>query len=325
VAEVVSAKNEDEHFVVSVCLCTYNGVSFLRPQLDSIFSQTRQPDEVVICDDHSKDGTLAILEEYAAKYTKQIKLFANRTNLGYRLNFPKAFGLCHGDIVFFADQDDVWQNDKIEKILSVYVQHPDLAMVASNAELIDEDGKRMGAFIPASRIKRFNRSQEQWRSLLRAPMIPGTSMSVKKAAFEAYQPFPKDFVHDEWLSLAASFLNRGYILNDKTTLYRQHKGQAIGGSQSLSSQVSEQLDYALISEKYKALSYSMAYPISDKIRAELKKKSDFLLFRAFLRDTPPFKSLFVLLGHPSDFMAYHRFCLHPFLSRIKDVFTRKNK
>jgi glycosyltransferase involved in cell wall biosynthesis len=52
------------HANLSVAMCTYNGERFLREQLDSIAAQTRLPDELVVCDDHSTDQTVAILNDF---------------------------------------------------------------------------------------------------------------------------------------------------------------------------------------------------------------------------------------------------------------------
>ena len=51
---------------ISVAMCTFNGARFLRAQLESIARQRRPPDELVICDDGSSDGSVEILREFAA-------------------------------------------------------------------------------------------------------------------------------------------------------------------------------------------------------------------------------------------------------------------
>jgi glycosyltransferase involved in cell wall biosynthesis len=49
---------------VSVAMATYNGADYIIEQLDSIYRQTRAVDEVIICDDCSKDNTVTIVKEY---------------------------------------------------------------------------------------------------------------------------------------------------------------------------------------------------------------------------------------------------------------------
>ena len=52
---------------LSLVMATYNGEKYLRDQLDSIYRQTVVPDEVIVVDDNSRDGTVAILEDYKKK------------------------------------------------------------------------------------------------------------------------------------------------------------------------------------------------------------------------------------------------------------------
>jgi glycosyltransferase involved in cell wall biosynthesis len=92
--------------MISLAMPTYNGERFLREQLDSIYNQTIVPDEVIVVDDCSTDGTISILEEYKKKYG--LKYWVNEKNLGYNKNFEKAISLCTGDYIALSDQDDVW-------------------------------------------------------------------------------------------------------------------------------------------------------------------------------------------------------------------------
>lgn len=105
---------------ISVAMTTYNGEKYVRKQLESIFNQTRTPDEVVICDDGSTDKTPDIIIRFIDE--NQIKnwtLIRNNPNLGWKRNFYKAAGLTTGDIVFFSDQDDIWNLWKIEKMVTL--------------------------------------------------------------------------------------------------------------------------------------------------------------------------------------------------------------
>ena len=93
---------------LSIAMCTYNGARFLSEQLESIAVQTRLPDELIVCDDRSTDGSVEIIRNFALHAPFEIRLEINTNNLGSTKNFEKAIGLCKGEIIALADQDDVF-------------------------------------------------------------------------------------------------------------------------------------------------------------------------------------------------------------------------
>ena len=129
---------------ISIAIATYNGARFLREQLDSLYTQTLLPDEIVVCDDASTDGTVDILKEYHDKYGLQF--YVNEHSLGCNRNFFKAISLCHGDYICICDQDDIWLPNKIEtvyrKICSMDNSKP--LCVSSLRYDIDIDGNIIG-------------------------------------------------------------------------------------------------------------------------------------------------------------------------------------
>src|SRR6266567_6944512 len=98
---------------ISVAMCTYNGARFLREQLESIAAQSRLPDELVVCDDGSTDETVETIKAFVGRAPFAVRLEINSKNLGSTKNFEKAIGLCEGEIIALADQDDVWKPQKL--------------------------------------------------------------------------------------------------------------------------------------------------------------------------------------------------------------------
>src|SRR6266550_1879624 len=125
-------------------MCTYNGSLYLREQLDSIMRQTRLPDELVICDDCSVDETRQIIEDFASVAPFPVHLHVNEQNLGSTKNFEKAISLCEGDAIALADQDDVWNPFKLDRIETVLNSSPKVGLVFSDAEVVDEKLKPLG-------------------------------------------------------------------------------------------------------------------------------------------------------------------------------------
>jgi glycosyltransferase involved in cell wall biosynthesis len=219
----------------SVALCTYNGEKFLREQLDSLARQDRLPDEVIVGDDRSSDGTLAILEDFAARAPFPVRLAVNETNLGSTSNFERAVVRCAGDIVFLCDQDDVWHPEKISAMADLFENSPDTGMVFSDARLVGEDGQGLGqnlwefTFRPGER----KRSSEKqfYRTLLKRNVVTGATMAFRAKFTPDFRPIPTHLpntIHDGWIALVVSACSRVVALDRCLIDYRQHPGQQLG-------------------------------------------------------------------------------------------------
>ena len=109
---------------LSVAMATYNGEAFLRAQLQSLLSQTRLPDEVVVCDDCSRDATMEILEAFALEAPFDVLIARNEQTRGFVRSFEQALGQCSGGGILLSDQDDVWSPDKLSVIEKVFAEDP---------------------------------------------------------------------------------------------------------------------------------------------------------------------------------------------------------
>lgn len=123
--------------MVSVAMCTYNGEKFIKAQLESILAQTHVPDEIIICDDCSQDSTIDIVSSILKSWNGRYKIIVNQSNLGFKRNFAKAISLCTGDIIFLADQDDVWESCKIDVISKIFQNHNDISLIFHDVVIVE--------------------------------------------------------------------------------------------------------------------------------------------------------------------------------------------
>ncbi len=219
---------------VSVAICTYNGEKHLKEQIESILNQTLPANEIVICDDCSTDTTREILTQYALQYPHLITVVYNSENLGYVKNFEKALSLCTKDIIFLCDQDDIWMEDKIERIINHYLDKPETDIICHNVLLFGEAvSKKMTyweleGFDPGKYIT----NKDLLRKLIfEGNVFPGMSMSVKKTFLEKNLPLKKinpQIIHDYELLLLALNKETFEINHQVLSKYRIHKGQKIG-------------------------------------------------------------------------------------------------
>ncbi|PWS31093.1 glycosyltransferase family 2 protein [Pedobacter paludis] len=205
-----------EHPLVSIALCTYNGERFLKEQLDSIVNQTYPNIEIVVVDDGSTDQTWAILNEYAERY-KSFNIYQNDVNLGYIKNFEKAIGLCTGDYIALADQDDIWLPNKIEVQVNEIGEH---ILIYHNSEFINNEGhslnKRMSDII--------NMYQgDNFKAFLFFNSLSGHESLFKKELTKYSLPFPKEIFHDRWLAYTATNVGKLKYINQSLVKYRQHE------------------------------------------------------------------------------------------------------
>lgn len=119
---------------ISVVIASYNGAEFLIEQLDSIRNQTMPPDELIICDDRSKDDTVKVAEKYINEnnLVKSWRIIVNEHNMGYADNFDNAAKQASGELIFFSDQDDVWNPNKIELMTKIMDEHPKCKVLCSD-------------------------------------------------------------------------------------------------------------------------------------------------------------------------------------------------
>lgn len=224
---------------ISVALCTYNGARFLREQLDSIAAQTLLPCEIVACDDASTDGTIAVINAFAADSSIPVRLHQNEQTLGVTRNFDQAIGLCKGEFVALADQDDIWQPHKLARLYDALQTTPDTSYAFSDARLIDETGRDSGGksllsrrFILASIASGFSDGREL-DLMLKRDFIYGTTLLFRTEERTRFQPIPATWSHDTWIVNALALrTRRGVPVLEPLVKYRQHAVQASGGTAS---------------------------------------------------------------------------------------------
>jgi len=218
---------------VSVAMCTFNGARFLLDQLDSIATQSRPPDEVVVCDDGSTDGTPALVEEFASTAPFPVRFHPNRAQLGVSANFSRAISLCRGSVIALSDQDDVWVPRKLETMVAVLEDRPEVGAVFSDADLVDEALRPLGrtlfdltGFTPARR-RRF-RDGRALQVLLSRPVVCGATMAIRASYRDLLLPIPSTGLHDLWLSTLLGAVSTVVALDDPLIRYRQHDSNQIG-------------------------------------------------------------------------------------------------
>jgi glycosyltransferase involved in cell wall biosynthesis len=217
---------------LSVALCTYNGSKYIEEQINSILNQTINVDEIIVCDDLSTDNTIEILKKIQQKYPI-ISIIQNDVNLKSTKNFEKAIQLCTGDYIFLSDQDDVWQNNKVEKILSIFKENPSAEGVFSNANLINEDGVVFTQNTIWDSVFFLEKELKKPIDLFdiiakNGNVITGATLCIKKQIKEFIFPFSENILHDEWIAAILALKGSLYYSTESLISYRIHNNQQVG-------------------------------------------------------------------------------------------------
>lgn len=215
---------------LSIAIATYNGARFLRQQLDSLYSQTRLPDEVVVSDDGSSDGTQAILREYAERYN--LRWSENDGRHGVNPNFFRAMSLCEGDYIQICDQDDIWYPTKLERHLaemtSLEARYADKPLVVcSEMSHIDAEGQVMSLGQPIA-------PSERWQdTLMTTDHGQGCTMLCNRKLIEdvlkIYRCSPEadSVCYDVLLGFTAAIFGIKRNIGEPLMYYRHHGNNVV--------------------------------------------------------------------------------------------------
>ena len=128
--------------LVSVCIPAYNNAAYIKETIDSVLGQTYTNLELVICDDHSKDDTVRVIEEIK---DDRIKLYKNEKNLGMSGNWNRCLSKCTGEFIKLICADDMLAPDALEKEVGALMKHPGAVLAESDTKLLFREKLFWGA------------------------------------------------------------------------------------------------------------------------------------------------------------------------------------
>lgn len=215
---------------ILIMMTTYNGEEFLIQQIESICQQSYSNWQLVVRDDGSSDQTLAILNTYAEKDAR-IQVVQNQTD--YHGAYPNFWGLvayCKQlkayDYYMFADQDDVWDKDKLEVYMDFCsdkgLNEP--LLVYGDMRIIDADGQVTSNSLEANLGIAYTNAI----STFFAHKVHGCNSFFNRCLFELAlplspeEPEAKYVSHDNYYTKFAALLGQVYYLPRPMMSYRRY-------------------------------------------------------------------------------------------------------
>ena len=213
---------------VDILMTTYNTeIKYLKQQIDSILNQTYKNITLLISDDNSPNKEVQkTLKEYEEK-DERIKVYIQDNNLGYIKNFEFLLKESTSNYIMYADHDDIWYENKVEKSLEELTKK-DVDLVYVNAEQIDENGKVI---------------KEDYFKYKNVPLIKGTnnlaisrcigigcSQLFTKSVKDKMLPYTENVMAHDWLAAFIANENKGISYIEETLFgYRLHNTNVFGG------------------------------------------------------------------------------------------------
>jgi len=196
--------------LISVCIPTFNGASYIGEQLESILSSSLVT-EIIISDDGSLDNTLEIVKSFNDRRIKVVQ----GPKLGLVSNYESLFLLATGEYIFLSDQDDIWLPDKVNVML-LKLQEVDL--VVCNCKVVDAHLNLLHPSFFALRHSGPGLVRNLWRN-----SYLGCCIGFRSSLLRHALPFPPRLpMHDWWLGLIAEAFGRVAFIDQPLMMYRRH-------------------------------------------------------------------------------------------------------
>lgn len=223
--------------MISVLMATYNGLPYVLGQLESIRTQSTPVDEVIISDDGSTDGTVAVVRQYIDEHNLQgWTLHENQQNLGPAGNCFSLLRRASGDLVFLSDQDDVWEENKVATVAEHFKHHASVVAVASSEVLIDCNGELISDGRLRRRLRRPTARSSGWIPLAvddfaGSSRIPWHAICVNRKVIEtalsAGAPEVSRTLGADWyVGLVACLTGDFHLLGEPLVRWRIHGSNA---------------------------------------------------------------------------------------------------
>lgn len=203
---------------VSVVITSYNYEDYIGEAIESVIAQTYQNWELIVVDDASTDGSVALISRYQEQYPDRIKLIALSENRG--VGYVANLGIQHstGELIANLGSDDKMLPQRLEKQVAVFQQRPEVGAVCSDVVVIDNRGN------PIKGLTAFSQPITDLRAqLMEGNFLNSPSATIRKKIFDIYSFSPVlDYVQDfdYWLRMLDKYdIVR---LDEKLTQYRVH-------------------------------------------------------------------------------------------------------
>ncbi|MBL7849905.1 MAG: glycosyltransferase [Cyclobacteriaceae bacterium] len=215
--------------LVSVICLSYNHARFVVEALDSVLTQSYQPVELLVVDDASTDGSAAVIREWLIRHPHG-KFFPLAVNGGNCKAFNTAFRQASGKYVIDLSADDVLLPSRIERGVRLLESRPEVGVQFSDAELIDEKGRRLGYH--SDRFPHHTIPQGMiFRDLLSRYFINSPTMMIRKSVLDELGGYDETLAYEDFDFWVRSALRTQYAYIPEALVRRRVISTSMGKQQ----------------------------------------------------------------------------------------------
>lgn len=204
----------------SIITITYNRANLIVETIESVLKQTYQNFELLIVDDGSTDNTEEVVTNYTRKYKGKIRYIKSK-NVGAPSKL-RNIGLQHatGEIISILDSDDLWLEEKLEEMYTIFSEHEDVQFTFHNLQHFTQ---AKGVKDPFYRYKS-SFYKNILNELLVGKILAFPVFSMRSSLVQEVGYFDEDVMegqHDYYLRVATKY--KMFYMNKSLTLMRRHE------------------------------------------------------------------------------------------------------
>ncbi len=215
---------------IQILLATYNGALHLDAFLDSLVAQDYQHWSLLVRDDGSSDATPALLERWQSRLGNRLHILhdSSQCNLGGVVNFSRLLTASTAPYIMFADQDDVWNPEKVSVTLAAMQRreaetgstrpvlvHTDLTLVDENLRVIAPSYWKYQGIVP--------KNGHALNHMMLENIASGCTAMLNRPLAELSGEMPREAgLHDWWVSLVAAAFGEIVTIPVQTISWRRH-------------------------------------------------------------------------------------------------------
>jgi len=284
--------NNENMPTIAVLMSTYNGEKYLDEQISSILKQENVEVKLYIRDDGSTDRTITIIKKYS--HLENVYYYNDNKNLGVGNSFMfMLYSDINAEYYSFADQDDIWLENKLISAVTKLKQMEGVALYAGNQILIDENGNKLGL--------RYSAEQEvNYHQIVCGNPFSGCTMVFNDELCKLMRdkkriPSDKFFsrnIHDVWLAMVASVVGQIYFDMEGYILYRQHAGNVVGAYSKTTKNILIEQFKKIFSSQHRNLRSERSREVCERFPEYIVgEKTDLLNYGYYMQDKKKKKEL----------------------------------